>query len=38
MQHFGISATARASFYIYNKREEVDVLIEGLQAARDVCK
>jgi len=30
MHHFGISATARASFYLYNTAEDVDRLIEGL--------
>ena len=30
MKHFGISATARASFYLYNTREDVDRLVEGL--------
>ncbi len=30
MQHFGISATARASFYLYNSRDDVDRLAEGL--------
>jgi cysteine desulfurase/selenocysteine lyase len=35
MRTLGVSGTARASFYIYNTREEVDVLVEALQAARD---
>jgi len=30
MQHFGIAATARASFYLYNTKDDVDRLIEGL--------
>jgi cysteine desulfurase/selenocysteine lyase len=30
MKHFGISATARASFYLYNTEEDVDRLVEGL--------
>ena len=30
MQHFGVSATARASFYLYNSLEDVDQLAEGL--------
>jgi cysteine desulfurase/selenocysteine lyase len=33
MTRYGISATARASFYLYNRREEVDVLAEGIQEA-----
>ena len=34
MTHLGVSATARASFGIYNTRAEVDVLIEALEKAR----
>ncbi len=30
MDHFGIAATTRASFYLYNVPEEVDRLVEGL--------
>ena len=30
MKHFGIAATARASFYLYNTREDVDRLVDGL--------
>ncbi len=36
MQRFGIAGTARASFALYNTREEVDVLVEGLQRVREV--
>ena len=36
MQHFGISATARASFYLYNSREDVDRLVEGLDIVRTI--
>ena len=36
MQRFGIPATARASFALYNTMEEVDVLIGGLQKVREV--
>jgi cysteine desulfurase/selenocysteine lyase len=32
----GISSSTRASFYIYNTREEVDKLVEALDAARDL--
>jgi len=32
MQHFGVSATARASFYLYNTKADVDRLIEGLES------
>ena len=31
MDFLGVSATARASFALYNTREEVDALIEGLE-------
>ncbi len=31
MDHFGLSATARASFAMYNTPEEVDRLIDGLE-------
>ncbi len=33
MRRLGCVATARASFYLYNTKEEVDVLFEALQAA-----
>jgi cysteine desulfurase/selenocysteine lyase len=33
-QHLKIGATARASFYLYNTREEVDVFIATLQKAK----
>ena len=36
MQRFGIAATARASIALYNTREEVDALVEGIQKAREV--
>jgi len=36
MQRFGIAATARASFALYNTREEVDALAEGIQKVREV--
>jgi len=36
MQHFGISATARASFYLYNSTEDVDRLIEGLTSVKEI--
>lgn len=31
MEHLGVAATARASFGLYNTRDEVDRLIEGLE-------
>ena len=34
MEHYGVPATARASFYIYNTEEEVDKLAEALRKAQ----
>jgi cysteine desulfurase/selenocysteine lyase len=36
MEFLQIPATSRASFYIYNTKEEVDVLIEALEKARKI--
>ena len=36
MQHLGVSATARASFGMYNTEAEVDVLIEALELCHDL--
>jgi cysteine desulfurase/selenocysteine lyase len=36
MQRFGVPATARASFGLYNTRAEVDALVTGLQHVREV--
>lgn len=33
MRDLGVAGTARASFYIYNTREEVDLLVEALKEA-----
>ncbi len=35
MRHFGVAATARASFYVYNDESDADALAEALVAARD---
>ncbi len=35
MRRLGVVATARASFYLYNTEEEVDVLVEALVRARE---
>ncbi|HWL90676.1 MAG TPA: aminotransferase class V-fold PLP-dependent enzyme, partial [Actinomycetota bacterium] len=35
MRRFGTPATARASFYVYNTRDEVDVLVEALAKAEE---
>jgi cysteine desulfurase/selenocysteine lyase len=36
MQRFGIPATARASFGLYNTREEVDALVTGIHKVQEV--
>ncbi len=36
MRRLGVSATARASFYLYNTRAEVDTLIRGVNRARSI--
>jgi len=36
MRRLGVPATARASFYLYNLREEVDALVEALERAKGV--
>jgi cysteine desulfurase / selenocysteine lyase len=35
MRRLGVAATSRASFYLYNTEEEVDVLVEALGRARE---
>ncbi len=36
MQRFGVPATARASFALYNTKDEVDVLAEGILKVQEV--
>jgi len=36
MDHLGVRATCRASFGMYNTRDEVDVLIDALELAHDL--
>jgi len=36
MERFGVPATARASFALYNTREEVDALVRALEKVREV--
>jgi cysteine desulfurase/selenocysteine lyase len=36
MRHLGVPATARASFHVYNGRQDVDSLVEALNKARKV--
>ena len=36
MERFGVTSTTRASFALYNTREEVDVLVAALKKARSI--
>ncbi|SFU21577.1 cysteine desulfurase [Sedimentitalea nanhaiensis] len=36
MDHLGVTATCRASFGLYNTRQEVDVLVDALELAHDL--
>jgi cysteine desulfurase/selenocysteine lyase len=36
MERFGIPASARASFALYNTRDEVDALVRGIEGVREV--
>ncbi|HXW61362.1 MAG TPA: cysteine desulfurase [Candidatus Acidoferrales bacterium] len=36
MQHFGVEATTRASFGLYNTKEEVDRLVRAIEKVREV--
>ena len=36
MAHYGVTATCRASFGLYNTKAEVDVLVEALELAHDL--
>jgi len=38
MKRFGIAATARASFYLYNTTEDVDRLVEGLESVGGIFR
>ncbi len=38
MELLGVAATSRASFYIYNTKEEVDALISSLERARMIFR
>jgi cysteine desulfurase/selenocysteine lyase len=35
---FGITSSARASFYVYNTTEEIDILIQGIEKAVSILK
>lgn len=36
MEHYGLTASARASFAMYNTRADVDALVDGLQFCHDL--
>jgi cysteine desulfurase/selenocysteine lyase len=38
MERLGVPATARASFYLYNTRSEVDALIRAIERAKQIFK
>ena len=38
MQHFQVPATARASFALYNTREEIDALFHGLRKVKELFR
>jgi len=38
MERLDVAATSRASFYIYNRKEEVDVFIKSLNRARELFR
>jgi cysteine desulfurase / selenocysteine lyase len=36
MERFGLSATARASFYVYTIKQDIDILLQGLHKALEI--
>jgi cysteine desulfurase/selenocysteine lyase len=38
MQHYNVAATSRASFGIYNTRDEIDALVAALGTVKDIFK
>ena len=36
MRRYDVAATARASFYVYNTKEEVDMLADALDHAQSI--
>ena len=36
MRRYGVPATARASFYVYNTKDEVDALVAALDRAQSI--
>ncbi|HCI81244.1 MAG TPA: cysteine desulfurase [Ktedonobacter sp.] len=35
-ERYGLAATARASFYVYTTKSDIDMLVQGLQKAREI--
>ena len=38
VRSYGVVAASRASFYLYNKKEEIDKLIDGLKKVEEFFK
>ncbi len=38
MQTLGVTATARASFYLYNTKEDIDRLVDGIESVKKILK
>lgn len=38
MERFGLSATARASFYVHTTRQDIDTLVQGLHKALEIFR
>jgi cysteine desulfurase / selenocysteine lyase len=38
MERYGLAATARASFYVYTIKEEIDILVRGLRKAQEIFR
>jgi cysteine desulfurase/selenocysteine lyase len=36
MRALGVQGTARASFYLYNDKSEVDILIEAIHKCKEI--
>jgi cysteine desulfurase/selenocysteine lyase len=36
MRRLDVSATARASFYVYNEKSDIDALVEGVLKAKEI--
>jgi cysteine desulfurase/selenocysteine lyase len=36
MQHFGVPGTIRASFAMYNTKEEVDILVNAVSKVKEM--